>query len=865
MNPYMKAKDVREMKRLLFSVLYLLTAALTMATTLAPVNAGRGAVALKSQSKGIFISWRMLPGDNEGTTFDVIRDGTTIATGLGRATCYTDTEGTPDNIYQIVTRQDGEIVDTADEVKPWADIYTTLRLDRPDGGVTPSGEAYRYKPDDCAVADVDGDGQLELLVKWDPTNSKDNGTTGYTGEVIMDCYKMTGGRLWRINLGRNIRAGAHYTQIVFYDLDGDGRAELVCKTAPGSMDGTGRYVTNAATDAEIQAYDNSADYRNTAGAAGCIMKGPELLTVFEGATGKAIHTIYYNPNRAGGVGGAARYPATDFWGDSYANRSERYLACVAYLDGLEKNPSAVFTRGYYTRAYLWAVDFDGERLNTRWLHASTDAETVVLTDSEGNSKTLTYTTHTAPQGRLGNTCYGEGAHNISVGDVDGDGCDEIMFGAAAVDNDGQMLYSTGLGHGDAIHLGDFAPDREGLEFYMVQEDAPYGWHLRDAATGSIIARQSGSDDTGMGTIADLDARWRGYEFWSSDKLEMYGISGEKVADITYRGGSNMPHKHPVFWDGDVQQELYYDATIDKWNSGGGLDHVIQFHLYGNSAATGGKPHACIFGDIMGDWREEVILWNKSDSCTLNIFTTNIPTQVRVPWLMTDHLYEMGITWQNIGYNMPPHLSYYLPDRVGTGPDENRQTSTYDFTGVSKGKTDLVVPNWGTSVTVDGIQLDMLATHDDNYDNRLAAERNAKDDSWRFRDVDATWKGLWAANEGMHFAVLGLANGDEVTFTLSKGGLLTMTDPSMTNGQSVIEMGVTSVYINTDNDKNDLLLRSGQSTYIEGISISTACGIRDVSRDTARDKREGWYTLQGIKVDRPQKGVYIHSGRKVVVE
>lgn len=860
----MKAK-VRKMKRLLFLALCLITAPLLMATTLAPANAGRGVVALKAQSKGIFISWRMLPGDDDGTTFDVLRDGVTVVSGLSRATCYTDTEGSQDNIYQIVTRQDGEAVGTTEGIRPWADIYTTLRLDRPTGGVTPSGEAYRYKPDDCAVADVDGDGQPELLMKWDPTNSKDNETTGYTGEVVLDCYKLTGGRMWRICMGKNIRAGAHYTQMVFYDLNGDGRAELVCKTAPGTIDGTGRYVTEAATEDAIKAYDNSTDYRNTAGLSGRIMKGPELLTVFEGTTGKAIHTVYYNPNRAGSVGGEARYPTTSFWGDDYANRSERYLACVAYLGGQGENPSAVFTRGYYTRAYLWAVDFDGDRLKTRWLHASTDAETVVLTDSEGNSRTLTYTTHTAPQGRLGNTCYGEGAHNISVGDVDGDGCDEIMFGAAAVDHDGQMLYSTGLGHGDAIHLGDFDPDRDGLEFYMVQEDDPYGWHLRDAATGAIIVRQSGSDDTGMGTIADLDGRWRGYEFWSSDKLEMYGISGEKVADITYRGGVNMPHKHPIFWDGDVQQELYYDATVDKWNAQGGLDHVIQFHLYGNSTATGGKPHACIFGDLMGDWREEVILWDSSDSCTLNIFTTNIPTQVRVPWLMTDHLYEMGITWQNVGYNMPPHLSYYLPDLVATDNDKDKVTSVYDFTGISKGKTDLVTPTWGKTVTVDGIELDMLASADNNYDDRFAAERNEKNDSWRFRDVDATWKGLWAAAEGMRFAVLGISNGDEVTFTLSKGGLLTVADPSTTGGVGTIEMGVTPVSIDTDNGKTDLLLSCGPSTYIESISIATACGIKEIGKDTAGGKCGGWYTLQGVKVDAPRKGLYIHNGRKVVVK
>ena len=230
-----------------------------------------------------------------------------------------------------------------------------------EGGKSPAGGTheqrdYTYTPDDVSVGDVDGDGEWELIVKWHPTNAADNSFYRYTGNTIIDCYKLDGTQLWRIDLGQNIRSGNHYTQFMVYDFDGDGCAEMICKTAPGTIDGKGTAVLMGEDKAD-------ADYRNSTGH---ILTGPEYLTVFSGKTGEAIHTIAYNPPRN-------IHPfdkTTNGWGDSYGGRSERYLAGVAYLDG--KKPSAVFCRGYYTHAYLWAVDFDGKELKERWLHASTE-------------------------------------------------------------------------------------------------------------------------------------------------------------------------------------------------------------------------------------------------------------------------------------------------------------------------------------------------------------------------------------------------------------------------------------------------------------------------------------------------------------
>ena len=649
----------------------------------------RGVVALPAQGKGIFVSWRMLGTDSKNVCFDVVRDGKVIASHI-KATNYTDQDGKAAHTYQIVTYQEMPKADgiahreVSQNVKPWADLYQSMPISRPKGGTTPDGRSYNYTPNDCSVGDVDGDGEYEIILKWDPSNSHDNSHNGYTGDVIFDCYKLSGKKLWRINLGKNIRAGAHYTQFLVYDFDGDGKAEMICKTSAGSKDGKEKFVNEVATDEDIRCLDNKADYRNGAGR---VQTGPELLTVFNGKTGQAIHTIWYNPNRAFGVGRQVAegeslkdgFPAySSVWGDkgNYGNRGERYLAGVAFLDGKDHLPSAVMCRGYYTRSYLWAVDFHGKQLKTTPLHASTTS----------------------------GTAYAQGAHSLAVGDVDGDGCDEITYGSAAINNDGTLLYSTGLGHGDAQHLGDLDPDRPGLEYFMVHEEYPYGSDLRDAKTGEILYRTLDRDDTGRGLAADIDANHRGYEMWSSDKPEVRDCKGNVIVEAkdawkkrsgkkkkkqapqqgdwnsnektTFRAVSPMPAMNfRIYWDGDLQDELlangrapHFPPYIQKWNGKEAvalpLSNGKQLFEMGHSVScnwTKATPN--LQADLFGDWREEVIYWDESDASHLNIFTTNIPTDYRVPTLMHDHIYRMGVAWQNVGYNQPPHLGYYLPDKA----------------------------------------------------------------------------------------------------------------------------------------------------------------------------------------------------------
>ena len=559
----------------------------------------RGLVAVKT-TNGVFLSWRVLGTDGNTTGFNLYRDGEKIASFTGsQASNYTDTKGTASSKYSVKAMVGGKEMAADAAVSVWSNQYLTVNLDRPNGG-----SDYTYSPNDIAVGDVDGDGEFELILKWDPSNSKDNSQKGKTGNVIIDCYKINGKKLWRIDLGVNIRAGAHYTQMLVGDYDSDGKAEFAVKTAPGTKDGSGKYLSLGSA----KGADHSKDYRNSNG---YILSGPEWLTIFNGETGKEMATVDYNPGRG----------TVKSWGDSYGNRVDRFLATNAYLDG--KKPSMVFQRGYYTRMAITAYDWDGKTLSQRWYY---------------NAATS------------GQECYGQGNHNISAGDVDGDGFDEIIEGSCAVDHDGKFMYRTGKGHGDAMHLSDLDPDNPGLEVWQVHEEKPYGYDLHDARTGKLLFNETSSGDNGRGVAGDVDSLNRGHELWSAANWNTYTVKGK-----IWKADKRPAYNFRIYWDGDLLDELLDNTTISKW------DHAKQqsntlFQMQGNSCNTT-KATPNFSGDILGDWREEVILHDGASK--LYIYTTTIPTEHRMYTLAHDPIYRLGMSWQNTAYNQPPHLGFWL--------------------------------------------------------------------------------------------------------------------------------------------------------------------------------------------------------------
>lgn len=573
----------------------------------------RGVVAV-STSDGVFISWRLLGTEDAKTQFNIYKNGAPVnERPIADVTGYVDKAGKTIDEYVVKKLSSGKEVETSSAVKPWENPYRTLQMNRPEMNEEIKdrrGNRMGYVPNDCSVGDLDGDGEYEIIVKWD-ARSRDNSHMGVTDPVYLDAYKLDGTQLWRINLGKNIRAGAHYTQFMVYDLDGDGTAEMVCKTAPGTVDGKGKFV--------IMGKDNpAADYRNEGGH---ILEGPEYLTVFNGATGAEMHTVAYNPQRGDNL--------RELWGDDRGNRSDRYLACVAYLDGV--HPSVVMCRGYYTRAVLAAYDFKDGQLKERWVY-----------DSDLDKSR--------------NTARSQGNHNLAVGDVDGDGFDEIVYGAACIDHNGTLLYSTDLGHGDAGHLSDLDPDRPGLEFFDVHEPrpCPAGMELRDAKTGELLFGYPTRFDVGRGLSADIDARYRGFEFWSVANDTVYNIKGKGI------GPRRLSINFRIYWDGDLQDELLDGTRIDKWN-GNGVDRIVNFADYGAAAINGSKNNPCLSADLLGDWREEAVYYNRQDPSQLLIFTTSIPTKYKLFTLMHDPIYRLSVAWQNVAYNQPPHLGFYIGD------------------------------------------------------------------------------------------------------------------------------------------------------------------------------------------------------------
>jgi hypothetical protein len=587
---------------------------------------GRGVVAVRKNSENVFVCWRYLSSDLIGSTFNIYRNGAKINKApIANKTCYVDTiASTSSCTYTVTPLIDG--VETANSSATYTlsenapTGYINIPVDLPVGGTTPDNVSYDYSPNDASVGDVDGDGEYEIILKWDPSNSKDNSQAGCTGNVFIDCYKLNGTKLWRIDLGKNIRAGAHYTQFMVYDLDLDGKAEVVMKTADGTIDGTGTFIGDA-----------SADYRTLTPAngytrIGMILAGPEYLTVFNGQTGAAMKTIDYKPAR----GATNATEMKSMWGDDYGNRVDRFLACIAYLDGI--HPSVVMCRGYYTRSVLVAYDWQNGELTEKWNFDSKD---------------------------YGNSGYaGQGYHSLRVGDVDGDGKDEIVYGSCTIDDNGKGLYTTGLGHGDALHMTVFDPADGGLQLWSCHENKVDGSTFRDTKTGNIIFQVKSTDDVGRCMAADIDPNHKGVEMWSSRSGGIRNIKGEVVNSSTGSVSSNMA----AWWDGDLLRELEDGVGVTKYNySTGGKTTLLNASECSSNNSTKATP--CLAADILGDWREEVLL-RTLDNKALRLYVSTEETNYRFHTFLEDPVYRISVATQNVAYNQPTQPGFYFGADLG---------------------------------------------------------------------------------------------------------------------------------------------------------------------------------------------------------
>jgi len=574
---------------------------------------------INSGNTGNLVSWRYRESDGNSVKFKLYR-GTndsiqTVAVNGGdyiyEATNFRDPSGRATYYYRLeVYDLEDNLLETCVSGKTWTNQSMEIPTSTP---TDTRGLGAVYTPNDAAFWDMDGDGEYEIILKWDPSNSKDAASDGVTSDTYIDCYKLDGTQLWRINIGPNIRSGAHTTPFLCWDFDGDGYGEMICKTAPGTVDGEGNYVVMGDDDP-------TASWLNGRGKPDA---GPEYVTVFDGLTGAELATMSYH-TKYGDV-------STSFWGDSKQNRSERYLACVAYLDGV--TPAAVMCRGYYSGASLGAYEWDGMNLSLRWLHRSSTS---------------------------GRELWGEGAHFVIAGDVDDDGKDEIVYGSACLDDDGKtIVYRTGLGHGDALHLGDFDWDNDGQEVFMPHEKSPYGYDLRDAKTGNLLVRETAGGDTGRGLAANFDSEYDGAELMASSTGALMDCKGNTIANSWAIGSSGAGINSRIYWDGDPYDEFFDKSIIAHWNSTNKSFDRIQVN--GSNYTPGNlnnysKNNPCVQGDLLGDWREELVTYNGSTNALI-ITTTQFLSDYRIPHLMDNRQYAELIANQNCAYNQPPRMNY----------------------------------------------------------------------------------------------------------------------------------------------------------------------------------------------------------------
>ena len=700
----------------------------------------RGLVAVKT-GNGIFLSWRLfleeVSGYSDtgmtGTDFAVYRNGERIGTVM-ESTNYLDARGTEKDRYAVAPIKDGREGEPCGEVKVWEKEYLDIPLHKPEGGVTPAGEAYEYHANDMSIGDVDGDGEYEYIVKWDPSNSHDVSIKGYTGKCYLDCMKLDGTLLWRLDMGVNIRAGAHYTQFMVYDFNGDGKAEMAVKTAPGTkmirygVDGTAkeeRYITLLPEDIaaggghEDNYVCSAEDYRRhmaevfmhwqdcpqvksgqwpetleecfkMEGIApprscsyplkeqdaldladyfihvyaparsekneldkfeGFIYEGPEYLTMFAG-DGRELQTVRFPVGREDdGL----------LWGD-YAlpriepcNRVDRFLSGVAYLDG--ERPYLIMARGYYTRTTVTAYDFFDNCFREKFRVDSGHVPMANPFRAEGIHEVE------GPDPVYG-ALAGQGNHSLAAADVDGDGCMEIIYGAAVIDHDGSLLYSSydyrpdgvraKLGHGDAMHVAKIDPDRPGYQIFNVFEGGeavPYGFALRDAQTGEVLFGEYAAEDLGRCMIGKIDPGTRGFQVWVN---EVFDCRGRKL-EVPVPGTNQS-----IRWAGDMSTQIIDRAQyIGTVQTGVINDNTHGTMLVPEDTMTnnGTKGNPCLVADIFGDFREELLLRKKDDSA-IRIYTNTELTGHKLFTLMHDSMYRCGVAWQNNCYNQPCYTKFY---------------------------------------------------------------------------------------------------------------------------------------------------------------------------------------------------------------
>ena len=616
----------------------------------------RGLIAIKTDA-GVFCSWRILGEEYYDVTYNIYRDGTKLNAEPLSVSNFVDAAGSTGSKYTVSAVVKGKEGAQCDAAGVWEQNYHEITPDH--GSLTST-----YVPNDACMADVDGDGELEILMKFDNASwaGESYQKAGHNGEYfIIEVFKLNGKRLWWIDLGPNMADFQNNEQnIVAYDWDQDGKAEALMRASDGT-------VIHMSDGTEHVIGDRSKNYlAATSSGQWFVHQGNEYLVYMNGETGKPYQVMDYPLKRL-------EDGETDLekaWGDGYGHRSTKHFFGAPYLDG--RHPSIFLARGIYTRHKMIALDVnpDTHELTERW---------------RWNNNTP------------GSAWYGQGYHNYSIADVDWDGRDEICFGSMVIDDNGHGLSTTGLGHGDAQHHGDFNPYIHGHEIYACNEDAPDN-NYRDATTSKIYYRQTSSNDDGRAMMGNFSNEYPGCLGRSGHDTAISSVTNNHIPndisfDVNFR----------IYWDGDLLEETF-NGTGTRNSTGriykpstGSTITTLTGSLTNNDT----KATPCYQGDILGDWREEVIMRTADNK--IRIYSTTMPTEWRNYTLWHDMQYRQAMVWQMCGYNQPPHVSYFLGELEGItmAPPALTMTGRIEVTdGGEIGEVNTPDPHWLLAETRD---------------------------------------------------------------------------------------------------------------------------------------------------------------------
>lgn len=634
-----------------------------------------------SANNKVLLTWRMLPGDTEDTAFNLWRK----MGENGNWSCVNDalktgTKGIKATNYQHapLSTITGDIhyrLTYADPSKKGADMncdeyigeytmkmeqakakvpYVSIKLQATDD-CSDDPSVFTYQANDCSVGDLDGDGQLEIVVK----RLLNGGTADDSGSdprakhtIVWDAYKLDGTMLWRVKSGPNIIVG-NSSSVMLGDLDGDGCAEFVLKTGEGTVFGDGKEIGDTDNDG-ITDYRKNWGGHYTGDKAGKY-GGPEYFSVVDGKTGRELaraNFIARGPEGQTPAQWVANYSAnSESWGDNYWKRANSLRMGLACFTG--KGMQIFLGRGVYARTVVEGWDYTPNTTDSQWGLEGTLTRLWKFDSSAAGGKDKN------KDGKANSAYTGQGNHAFNVADLDGDGLDEVMYGSCAFDNDGTGLWSTGLGHGDANHVGVFQKDYEGLQVFHCLETGVTEVALHDAKTGAVIwdIRAATAGDQGRCMVADVDPTSPGCEFWKYGN-ELFDQNGNPLykTDGTSRREESSCNAG-IWFDGTLSRQMINENIINSYSRG----RTFTIYRYEGQCSFNNstKSNPGWYGDMLGDWREEFIVPDNTKIDHINIFSTWYPTEHRIPWLMTDHTYYMQAIHENVGYNQPTNVGYYL--------------------------------------------------------------------------------------------------------------------------------------------------------------------------------------------------------------